>query len=435
DAAITNAKIANASIDDAKISSLSADKINAGILSAIDIEGVNITGSRFVSNSASQDRQLFIDSSRIHVANHDTSTEVPDAFVDISGDKFLSYKLGFELRDAGMVFQASNGLYRGDIASGTNEYGASTLFVKGDNELNLFASSRVKIESLIDARNGMTITGHPRNSYNGISSSTSNGGHLMLDSNGSGHLYLNYTDDGDVYMCNGGGDVNLADGSGSVGIGTRSPAYRLDVRGNGRFTSSLTAQSISVGSSGINSSGYVVTNAVDHNGSGTHLYIRPGSTGEVRTTGIGSTSYYEAIRTAGVITGYTNLYLGAPSEVRAMNGNRQGWGSYIPVRASSFPTSSSIKYKDNIENFSDYDAYRILDSTDVVTYHLKTNLEIGIYDKAKIGVLSEMIPREIRDEDGVDTYSMVSVLWKIAKVQKSKITQLEQRISDLEMVV
>ena len=58
-----------------------------------------------------------------------------------------------------------------------------------------------------------------------------------------------------------------------------------------------------------------------------------------------------------------------------------------------------------------------------------------IYDKIKIGALSEMMPKEIRDENGADVYSMVSVLWKIAKDQKNKVIQLEQRISDLEMFV
>jgi len=82
---------------------------------------------------------------------------------------------------------------------------------------------------------GLSVEGSTDHSYNGIRSTTSNSGHLMLDSN-SGNAYINWEDDGDVYLAGGGGDVDLMDGSGSVGVGTRSPSYQLDVRGDARFT-------------------------------------------------------------------------------------------------------------------------------------------------------------------------------------------------------
>lgn len=136
----------------------------------------------------------------------------------------------------------------------------------------------------------------------------------------------------------------------------------------------------------------------------------------IRWLGGGSISYLQTRSTEYRITDYMS-------------------GTLKPIRASSFPVGSSIEYKDNIKNLSSYDAERILDNCDIFSYHLKSDLEMRIYDKIKIGALSEMMPKEIRDENGADVYSMVSVLWKIAKDQKNKVIQLEQRISDLEMFV
>lgn len=50
-------------------------------------------------------------------------------------------------------------------------------------------------------------------------------------------LYLNFKNSANVNLCNSGGNVFLCHGKGSVGIGTISPAYKLDVNGDTRMTS------------------------------------------------------------------------------------------------------------------------------------------------------------------------------------------------------
>jgi phage minor structural protein len=104
------------------------------------------------------------------------------------------------------------------------------------------------------------------------------------------------------------------------------------------------------------------------------------------------------------------------------------------ARATSFVTTSSAGYKTNIKEFNE-DAIAILKDVNVYTYHLISNVEAGIYDKQKVGMLAEAVPAILRDEDGVDTYSIVSVLWKAVQQQQNMIESLLKRIDDLELVL
>lgn len=152
------------------------------------------------------------------------------------------------------------------------------------------------------------------------------------------------------------------------------------------------------------------------------------STLNVTTSYTGGGSITLTGTTAG-FTGYalvgsaTNLLLRATGEVRVVTPSSSG--TYIPVRASSFPTSSSINYKTNLESVdSRVNALELIKETDIWHYHLKSNLESGIYDKPKVGVIAEMVNPLIRDEDGIDLYSMIALSWK-AHQQQSEIIQAQ----------
>lgn len=150
-------------------------------------------------------------------------------------------------------------------------------------------------------------------------------------------------------------------------------------------------------------------------------YIKTGNTAELDSSG-----NHVVLRTRhsdGII------YMQAGNEVRAVKPLTVS--SYIPVRASSFPTSSSMEYKTNGKELSEKKAKRILDSLKPKEYHLKTNLESGIFDKPKMGFYTEMSPPEIRDEDGVDVYSIATVLATNVKRQDREIKELKKEISDL----
>lgn len=82
-----------------------------------------------------------------------------------------------------------------------------------------------------------------------------------------------------------------------------------------------------------------------------------------------------------------NMLIRSNSEVRAYQATTT---NYVPVRASSFPTGSSYKYKQNIVPLSDrFDALQLLNGMKPMHYHLKGNLDNLIFDKPKVGFISE----------------------------------------------
>lgn len=109
--------------------------------------------------------------------------------------------------------------------------------------------------------------------------------------------------------------------------------------------------------------------------------------------------------------------------------------TYRPIRASSFPTGSSINYKTNLENIDNrLDSLEMLNSVDVWHYHLKSNVESRIYDKPKLGFISEMVPSIMRDQDGVDTYSILGINWRATQMLSSKVDNLELSYADILLV-
>ncbi|MFJ8247287.1 hypothetical protein [Peribacillus asahii] len=141
------------------------------------------------------------------------------------------------------------------------------------------------------------------------------------------------------------------------------------------------------------------------------------------------------ITTDAVDTGAYHLYVRANSgyEVKA---TRVGYTDlYVPVRASSHPTGSSINYKTNVVEMSYEDAKYIMDNTNVFTYHLKNNIESGIYDKPKVGMIAEMVPQQLRDEDGVDPYSITATLFRVVKQQDKEIASLNLENDNLQLAL
>lgn len=107
--------------------------------------------------------------------------------------------------------------------------------------------------------------------------------------------------------------------------------------------------------------------------------------------------------------------------------------NYRPIRASSFLNGSSINYKTNLEKIeSVLDAIGLIRDTQVFKYHLQSNIDGLIFDKPKVGVIAEMVDPLIRDEDGVDTYSMVSLAWAAIQQQDALIQAQQAEIDGLK---
>lgn len=174
-----------------------------------------------------------------------------------------------------------------------------------------------------------------------------------------------------------------------------------------------------------------------------------GVDGELRVTNKGyadinidSNLIYRDVHALGFIGQYLqvdqglNAYVGTDLELRVTS---RGMGNIDPtvyrsVRALSFIEASSAKYKTNIELF-DADVIGMLKDTSIYTYHLKSNIDSGIYDKPKIGMIAEATLPIFRDEDGVDPYSIASFLFKVCQKQQELLESQGERIADLEIMI
>ncbi|TCP32195.1 phage minor structural protein [Scopulibacillus darangshiensis] len=216
-----------------------------------------------------------------------------------------------------------------------------------------------------------------------------------------------------------------------------------------------------------------------------NLNVYIGTDLELRVTSRGMADdpnniYYRPVRTNGVITGYTNLYLSAADEVRITNSGSDKWGSggftygnlrtntvyttavdinpigaaqnvyirpssgaeviatvtgttgsYVPVRASSFPTGSLEKYKTNITEMT-VSALDIIDASKVYEYNLISELDAG-KNKLRHGlVIGRETPIEVIDGDGVEQYAMNSLSWKAVQELSSKVKDLQNQINELK---
>jgi hypothetical protein len=95
-----------------------------------------------------------------------------------------------------------------------------------------FSSGSIEFKRHLTVEKGLVVQGSNIHSFNGISSTTANSGHMMIDSNG-GNVYLNWQDSGDVHLAGGGGGVNL---NGTIKFDTRASSgeeFYMDKSGSG----------------------------------------------------------------------------------------------------------------------------------------------------------------------------------------------------------
>ncbi|MGG3920682.1 phage tail spike protein [Geobacillus thermodenitrificans] len=107
--------------------------------------------------------------------------------------------------------------------------------------------------------------------------------------------------------------------------------------------------------------------------------------------------------------------------------------TYIPIRASSFPTGSLAEYKEEIRPWEESALEKIRQAT-IYEYYLKSELEQGIYRKRQGLVVGEgyNTPAGVIDGDGVEQYLMNSWSWKAIQELDSEQQSLKDRIAWLE---
>lgn len=141
----------------------------------------------------------------------------------------------------------------------------------------------------------------------------------------------------------------------------------------------------------------------------------------------------------------------AQLQVRNYNDN-----AYTQIVASSFTNGSRREYKQNIDDIDASIVKDIVMNNHIKTYHLKEEVkemenieaeaqELGIElevemttPNTRAGLILEDLTPEADDllhperTDGIDTYAMVSVLWKFCQEQQKAIDRLEQENKEIK---
>lgn len=140
------------------------------------------------------------------------------------------------------------------------------------------------------------------------------------------------------------------------------------------------------------------TNAVDIH-SGTHLYLRADSGGEVRVTTPNSTSNYASFRCD-------------------------------TIYRSSEVATSKREMKKNITDYT-VDALGEINTTPIREYHLLGDSDT---EKKRLGVIMDEAPVDIVDikGNGVETYAMISMSWKAIQELSGIVSQLRQEVNELK---
>lgn len=145
--------------------------------------------------------------------------------------------------------------------------------------------------------------------------------------------------------------------------------------------------------------GYAALNASIENTSGSQaVYLRPSGTGSVHVV------------------------------------KNTGWNEYRPILASDFSTNSTVTSKTNIKEFSG-NASEYLDSVKIFEYNLISDIDAGVYDQTKIGMLLEGIPNIMKLGKGVNLYTVISLLWKQNQEQKEQLTSLRKETQDIYTIL
>ena len=130
--------------------------------------------------------------------------------------------------------------------------------------------------------------------------------------------------------------------------------------------------------------------------------------------------------------------------------------AYTQIVASSFTNGSRREYKQNIDDIDASIVKDIVMNNHIKTYHLKEEVkemesleaeaqELGIElevemttPNTRAGLILEDLTPEADDllhperTDGIDTYAMVSVLWKFCQEQQKAIDRLEQENKEIK---
>jgi hypothetical protein len=95
-------------------------------------------------------------------------------------------------------------------------------------------------------------------------------------------------------------------------------------------------------------------------------------------------------------------------------------GAWMPINASAFTVSSMLETKENINEYGE-SALEKVKNTRVKQYTLKEHTD----DQKYLGLIMEESPEELQHLEGINLYSMCSMLWKAVQELSQEVQALK----------
>ncbi len=249
-------------------------------------------------------------------------------------------------------------------------------------------------------------------------------------------------------------DAMTLDSAGRLGVGTTSPSAALDVSSSGGVQFKLTSTSSSAGLQAFTSAGSFAVSAMDFTSSATIFYTGNGTAGSAERARIDSSGNLLVGQTSAATTGSGVWIYNQNSNQGRLNITKTASGTLNAIAnyhsgtyiggvdysntATSFPTSSDIRLKKDIEDAGD--ASEKVQQIRVVTHgwkHDDATVEFGVIAQELYAVAPQAVTpgddgEEVERTWAVDYSKLVPMLIKAHQEQQALIQSLTQRIAALE---
>lgn len=289
-------------------------------------------------------------------------------------------------------------------------------------------------------------------SYKGVLALRSDENRIVIDSNASVTISSN---EAPVWIRPGSGGIDNVNNTfaftsadsnndayimyGRAGTGVTS-AYRSGLRySRNSATVSVVDKDFSTGGDTVIEAGTAQVNEVTKRNGSRSVYWNGSGSGT--TSGSGSNRFNTLYSTA-MRTNDSWLYLatdgGGSVAVTDVKGFNAGNGiTYRPIVAAAFREGSSLLTKQNIEPF-DGKALALINKVDVMQYNLNSDVDEGIYDKKRYGIIAELNP-EFSDDNGltIDKSKLdmahLKATQELSAFTLEALSELYERLEILEM--
>ncbi|WP_313428045.1 phage tail spike protein [Siminovitchia terrae] len=409
-AVVGTAQIENAAITDAKIASLSADKLTAGA-----IRGIDIYGAKFRSSSGTNWMEMVGGDIHLEQSN--------GRYMDIGPTGVYGYNAGGSVRfqaDSSLVTSSAFGTSNGNVYLVTEDNGEARVVryssIPGSGSASDYQYRHIRALSFKSPPGA--------NAYVGTD------GELRIMSEGlaTQGVYRNLRAKG-LY-------ANELEVNGGDVLYLRSNVrVRIMGKGSSSAYSDLQTNEIMAHSIRVNSET-----------AGSNFYIGA-SDGELRVTSNGlwggshANTVYRNVRANGFYgaffdqhggVGGENIYVRPTSSGEARVTVAGSTTTYRPIRASSFPTGTSLREnKKDIEIFND-EVLSVIRNANPYLYRIKGD---EYKEQKQLGLMVDETPRVLHGEtgDSIEMYALGTYLWRGVQQLDTKVNNIADDVERLKI--